>query len=203
MTTSIPASSQSRHWDERFSEPGYAYGDQPNDFLVETCVHFQPGGDVLSLCEGEGRNAVFLARQGFRVTAVDFSEVGLAKARALADRHGVTITTVVADLADFDPGVGRWDAVLAIFAQPASEVRQRLYRRMQQALRPLGCFVSETKVDPAATGADRYPGVKILGEELAPLMLDIAREQERALSEGRYHAGVQRTAQILARRLLP
>ena len=205
MTASHPSSSQSSRWDERFSEPGYAYGDQPNDFLVEACPHFPPGGDVLSLCEGEGRNAVYLARQGFRVTAVDFSEVGLAKARALAEQHGVTIKTVVADLADFDLGIARWDAVLAIFAQPPSDVRQGLYRQMQQALRPLGCFVLETKVetDPAAAGADRYPGVKILGEELTPLMLDIAREQERTLSEGRYHAGVQRTAQILARRLLP
>jgi SAM-dependent methyltransferase len=197
---SKPASppEQSRHWDDRFSEPGYAYGDQPNDFLVEACKRFPAGGDALSLCEGEGRNAVYLARLGFRVTAVDFSEIGLAKARALAQLHGVTIETVVADLADFDPGAARWDLVLSIFAQPPSAIRQRLYRQMRQALRPQGRFVLETKVDTAATGADRYPGVLLLGAELAPLTLEIAREQERALSEGRYHAGMQRTAQILA-----
>lgn len=198
MTTQPASSEQSRHWDDRFSEPGYAYGEQPNDFLVEAAKHFPARGDALSLCEGEGRNAVYLARLGFRVTAVDFSEVGLAKARALAEKHGVTIVTVVADLADFDLGVARWDLVLSIFAQPPSAIRQRLYRQMQQALRPQGKLVLETKVDIKATGADRYPGVQILGAELAPLTLDIAREQDRALSEGRYHVGVQRTAQILA-----
>jgi SAM-dependent methyltransferase len=198
MTGKPQSSEQSQHWDDRFSEPGYAYGEQPNDFLVEACGHFPAGGDVLSLCEGEGRNAVYLARLGFRVTAVDFSEVGLAKARALAEKHGVAIDTIVADLADFDPGIARWDLVLSIFAQPPSPIRQRLYRQMQQALRPQGKLVLETKVDSKATGADRYPGVQILGEELAPLTLEIAREQERVLSEGRYHAGIQRTAQILA-----
>jgi SAM-dependent methyltransferase len=198
MTKPASSSEQSRHWDDRFSEPGYAYGDQPNDFLVEACGHFPAGGDALSLCEGEGRNAVYLAKLGFRVTAVDFSEVGLAKARALAAQHGVEIDTIVADLADFDPGIGRWDLVLSIFAQPPSAIRQRLYRQMRRALRPQGRLVLETKVEIAATGADRYPGVRILGEELAPLTLEISREQERALREGRYHAGVQRTAQILA-----
>ncbi|HEY4318869.1 MAG TPA: class I SAM-dependent methyltransferase [Herbaspirillum sp.] len=197
MTT--PASSeQSSHWDDRFSEPGYAYGEQPNDFLVEACAQVPAGGDALSLCEGEGRNAVYLAKLGFRVTAVDFSEVGLAKARALAEKHGVKIDTIVADLADFDPGIGRWDLVLSIFAQPPSAIRQRLYRQMRQALRPQGRLVLETKVEIDATADGRYPGVHILSEELAPLTLEISREQERALSEGRYHSGMQRTAQILA-----
>ncbi|MDB5989857.1 MAG: ubiG 2 [Herbaspirillum sp.] len=197
MTIKPPSPEQSQHWDSRFSEPGYAYGELPNDFLVEACRHMT-GGDALSLCEGEGRNAVYLARLGFRVTAVDFSEVGLAKAQALAAKHGVTITTIVADLADFDLGIARWDLVLSIFAQPPSAIRQRLYRQMHQALRPQGRLVLETKVDLNAAGAERYPGVQILGEEMAPLTIALAREQERTLSEGRYHLGVQRTAQIVA-----
>jgi 2-polyprenyl-3-methyl-5-hydroxy-6-metoxy-1,4-benzoquinol methylase len=77
-------------WDERYSEPGYAYGTQPNDFLCEQIKNL-PEGRVLSLAEGEGRNAVFLASQSFDVTAVDASAVGMRKAEALAAQHALTL----------------------------------------------------------------------------------------------------------------
>ena len=152
----------------------------------------------MTLCEGEGRNAVFLAKLGFRVTAVDFSEVGLRKANALAAAHGVAITTIFADLTDFDPGIGKWDLVVAIFDQPPSATRQRLYRQLQHCLQPGGAFVLEAKVEVGATAQDRYPGAAILKEEIAPLEIRSIGEQERQLNEGRYHSGIQRTVQILA-----
>lgn len=74
------------NWDERYAEPGFAYGTAPNDFLAQNVERLPAGGDVLSLAEGEGRNAVFLAQRGFRITAVDGSAVGLEKARQLAAR---------------------------------------------------------------------------------------------------------------------
>jgi len=197
MTAKSQQSKGKEYWDSRFSEPGYAYGEQPNDFLRASCQHLATG-DVLSLCEGEGRNAVYLARLGYRVTAVDFSEVGLAKARTLAAKHNVTITTMVVDLADLDLGIARWDLVVSIFAQPPSAIRQRLYRQLQQALRPHGRLVLESKVDVNAIGANRYSGAQILREELAPLTIALAQEQERELNEGHYHVGVQRTVQIVA-----
>ena len=57
-------------WDERYLEPGFAYGTEPNDFLVSVAGRI-PCGKILSLCEGEGRNAVFLASAGYKVSAVD------------------------------------------------------------------------------------------------------------------------------------
>ena len=77
-------------WDERYSAKGYAYGTTPNEFLVES-VNSIPKGKVLSLAEGEGRNAVFLAKQGYAVTAVDGSVVGLNKARKLAAENDVVV----------------------------------------------------------------------------------------------------------------
>jgi SAM-dependent methyltransferase len=191
------ASRTSRYWDTRFSEPGFAYGESPNEFLQSSC-HDLPRGDALSLCEGEGRNAVYLARCGFRVTAVDFSEVGLAKAEALAAQHDVKLTTVLADIADFDLGVDRWDLVLAIFAQPEGAVRRRLYQQLSQSLRPNGAFVLEAKTGMGAEEADRYPGAEILSREIAPLKVAFAEEKEQQLNEGRYHSGLQRTVRILA-----
>src|SRR6185295_2105373 len=71
-------------WDERYSSEEYAYGTKPNEFLEANFNHL-PKGKILSIAEGEGRNAVFLAKQGYTVTAVDASIVGLNKAKKLAE----------------------------------------------------------------------------------------------------------------------
>ena len=70
-------------WDKRYSESGYAYGTEPNDFLKQNFSTI-PRGKVLSIAEGEGRNAVFLAKQGYQVTAIDSSIVAINKAEQLA-----------------------------------------------------------------------------------------------------------------------
>ncbi|MEQ9651083.1 MAG: hypothetical protein RLO52_36610, partial [Sandaracinaceae bacterium] len=79
-------------WDERYGKEGFAYGTAPNDFLREHAAKL-PAGPVLCLADGEGRNGVFLAEQGYEVTSVDQSRVGLAKAATLAAERGVTIHT--------------------------------------------------------------------------------------------------------------
>lgn len=98
-----PSRNQPGYWDTRFAEPGYAYGTDANDFLVSVADKL-PVGDALCLCEGEGRNATYLAGRGFRVTAVDFSSVALSKAMALANARGVELQTQCGDLSEFDPG---------------------------------------------------------------------------------------------------
>ena len=112
-------------WDQRYGEPGYAYGTAPNDFLAAHAARYLPAaGEVLCLAEGEGRNAVFLGGLGFRVTGVDGSAVGLEKARHLAAENGVEIQTIVADLDAFDLGVGRWDGIVSILVpHPAGAPR--------------------------------------------------------------------------------
>lgn len=103
-------------WDERYTEEGFAYGTEPNDFLKAEYSRIPKGGRVLCLAEGEGRNAVFLARQGYAVTAVDQSAVGLQKAKNFAAEHDVDITTEVANLADYELGTEAWDGIVSISA---------------------------------------------------------------------------------------
>ena len=91
-------------WNERYSESGFAYGTEPNEFLISV-VDRIPHGRILSLAEGEGRNAVYLASLGYEVTGVDGSEVGLRKAMELAKERGVAITTIQADLSEFEIGL--------------------------------------------------------------------------------------------------
>ena len=88
-------------WIERYAGPEYFYGTEPNAFLAEQAHRLQ--GPVLSLAEGEGRNAVYLASLGLDVHAVDLSDVGLGKAQILARQKGVAIRTEVADLREFEP----------------------------------------------------------------------------------------------------
>ena len=110
-----PVAKLQAFWNARYAGEEFVYGREPNDFLVQAAPAIPPRGTVLCLADGEGRNSVWLARQGFRVTAVDVAEQGLAKGRELARASGVEIETRVADVTRFDLGVGRWDAIVSIF----------------------------------------------------------------------------------------
>ena len=109
-------------WDDRYRGDTYAYGTEPNDFLRAE-AHRIGVGPVLCLAEGEGRNAVFLASLGHRVTAVDFSAEGLRKAARLARDRGVEIELVEADLATFDLGEAAWSGIVSIFAHTPPAIR--------------------------------------------------------------------------------
>lgn len=133
-------------WDKRYDREMYVYGTEPVDFLVQIAPRLRPGR-ALVLAAGEGRNAVWLAQQGFDVTAVDVSARGLEKARALAARREVSITTVVADLDTFEMGADRWDLVTDFYYHDTA-----LYDRVMRALKPGGFFVLQNfTLDQPAT----------------------------------------------------
>jgi SAM-dependent methyltransferase len=195
-------------WNQRYSEPGFAYGTEPNDFLALNAErHLPPNGEILSLAEGEGRNAVFLARLGFRVTGVDNSAVGLDKARKLAEQHGVDIRTIVADLEDFDLGVARWDGIISIWCHTPSTLRERLHRSVVAALKPGGVLLLESytpKQLEHKTGgpptADLMMTLAVVRKELAGLELLYAEEKLREVHEGKYHDGLSAVLQVVARK---
>lgn len=193
-------------WDERYSEPGYAYGTEPNDYLVSVCDGL-PEGELLSLAEGEGRNAVYLAERGYRVTAVDSSRVGLDKASALAKDRGVSIETRVVDLTEFDPGIEQWDVVVSIFCHLPHRQRRDLYKKIVPSLKTGGVLVLEAYIPrqlELATGgpdvAERMPTLEMLRQELQGLDFEVAHEIERDVIEGKYHHGRAAVVQILARK---
>lgn len=170
---STPPKPPLRTWDARYSTPDYAYGTEPNTFLRDAVRQYYPRHDVpsssqekkhariartsaiscLVLAAGEGRNAVYLAATyGWNVTAVDSSAVGLAKARALAaaaqqQQHApfrpLSLTTIHADLADYDLGIDRWDVIVGIFCHVSPLARARLLAAIPRALRPQGIVLLE------------------------------------------------------------
>lgn len=129
-------------WNECYAGDEFAYGTEPNAFLAEHAAMLV--GPVLSLAEGEGRNAVFLASLGLDVLAVDSSDVGLAKAQRLAASRGVAIRTEVADLATYEPPKNSFGSIVSIFAHLPSVVRNRLYPLVEQSLRPGGIILLES-----------------------------------------------------------
>ena len=194
-------------WDQRYDQHDYFYGTEPNDFLRAMAVQLPTGGRLLCLAEGEGRNAVWLAAQGFAVTAVDLSAVGLAKGQRLAAHKGVSVVWQQADLADFDPGQQCWDGIVSIFAHQPSVIRRPLHQRCVAALAPGGVMLLEAYC-PAQlqyqTGgprdADLLPTAALLQAELAGLQFDHLLELEREVIEGQGHTGRAAVVQLVARK---
>lgn len=202
-----PASPGFEFWERRYAEPAYAYGTEPNGFLVEVADRL-PSGPVLCLAEGEGRNAVWLAARGHAVTAVDASAAGLAKAVALARTRAVTIATSLADLASFTIEPDAWSGIVAIFAHLPPPLRRSVHRAAVRGLTAGGVFILEAFTPrqlALGTGGPQKPELlytlEELREDLAGLDLEIGRELERDVVEGRYHTGRAAVVQVLARRV--
>lgn len=194
-------------WDERYGAEKLVYGDKPNDFLAEQ-VGALTNGKCLCLAEGQGRNAIWLARQGFDVTAVDQSSVGMARAAKQAEDEGVSLSVQVANLADYDLGEQRWDAIIAIFAHLPQPLRRHVHEAVVRALKPGGTFLLEAytprQLEMGGTGGP--PNIELLmsevdlRDELAGLDIVIGREIDREINESEMHHGMSAVVQILARK---
>ena len=191
------------NWDERYSEPGFTYGTTPNEFLVSV-VNRLPHGKILTLAEGEGRNAVYLAFLGYEVTAVDASAVGLNKAKQLAAEREVSFNMVVADLGTFLIEPEHWSGIVSCFCHLPSAIRIPLHRAVVQGLKPGGVFVLEAfSMEQLAYGTggpqslDMLISLDDLKRELAGLDFVHAATVVRALREGRGHTGLASVVQLL------
>jgi len=194
-------------WDQRYAGDEYVYGTEPNDFLAEHAGRLV--GPVLSLAEGEGRNAVFLAGLGLEVHGVDGSAVGLEKARALARSRGVEIRTEVADLAEFEPPANAYGSVVSISAHLPSAIRHHLYPLVERCLVPGGILLLEAYSEAQLqrdTGGPKDPDMLMsrakIERELPHLEPILLREIEREVREGRHHTGLASVVQFLGRKRL-
>jgi len=191
-------------WDERYDEAEYAYGTAANDFLAQNVKHI-PKGKVLCLAEGEGRNAVFLALQGYSVTAVDASLVGLNKARKLAGENGVDIEFIHADLSDYDLGTNQWRGIVSIFCPLPSLIRKQLYKKVEKALKSNGVFLLESYTpNQLKHGTGGGKSIDVMQTKVS-LTLELSRlefkhllELERDVIEGKYHTGIGAVVQAIA-----
>jgi len=191
-------------WDERYSADDYAYGTKPNDFL-RSVVDKIPSGRVLCLAEGEGRNSVFLAEQGYDVVAVDSSSVGLTKAKKLASSRGVTITTECKDLTEYTIPKESFDGIVSIFCHLPPTVRKSLHQKVVDGLKPGGVMILEAYTPEQLIYKTGGPPVEEmtmtlsgLKQELSGLKFIHEKELIREVVEGKFHTGTGAVVQVIA-----
>ncbi len=131
---------EAHDWDERYRGAALLWTKRPNQLMVEEISGLKPG-QALDLGAGEGRNAVWLAEQGWQVTAVDFSRVALDRGAAIAKRSGVKVNWVQADLADYAPAAADFDLVVILYLHLPPGTRRRVLAHAANALRPDGRLV--------------------------------------------------------------
>jgi SAM-dependent methyltransferase len=133
----------SQQWDERYAGAEFQWTTRPNQFVAAELEGLPPGR-ALDLAAGEGRNTIWLAERGWRVTAVDFSRVGLEKGRTLGAARGIDgarVAWIVTDLRDFEPERGAFDLVLIAYFQVIPDVRASVLARAAAALAPGGTLL--------------------------------------------------------------
>jgi len=195
-------------WDQRFAATDYIFGTDPNVFLSAQAERFKRGDRVLDVACGEGRNSVWLASLGCEVTGVDVSPLALAKARRLADTHGLNVAYREADIRDWQWQPARFDAVVCIFIQFAEpSQRLRLFEGIQTTLTSGGLVVLQgytPKQLEYKTGgppqADHMYTQALLREGFRNLDILHLREHEEILAEGTKHVGRSALIDLVARK---
>lgn len=206
-----PASpSPGAFWDQRYAEPGFAFGEKPNEWLAANRDLFQPGMRALVPGDGEGRNGVFLAELGLDVTTVDASSVGVRKAQALAAKRGVKIDAQAADLLAWQWPKASFDVVASIYLHWPSRIRPQMHELMMAALKPGGIIVLEAytprQLSHRATGSVGGPAdidmlfePSALRQDFAGMEIRHLEEVDVVLGEGNRHTGRSSVVRLLAR----
>jgi len=156
------------HWDERYGTEELIWKAEPNRFLVEELDALAPGRALDVAC-GEGRNAVWLASKGWRVTGVDFSRAGLAKAQRLATDRDVEVTWVEADVVEWQPPTASFDLVVVMYLHLLAEQRRQALAHAAAALAPGGVLLvvgHDTSNPSKGTAGPQDPAVLFAPEEI-------------------------------------
>ena len=197
-------------WSARYRDAGddYLFGTAPNKFLASQAAHFGEGVSVLSVADGEGRNAVWLAEQGCTVTATEISAVALEKAARLARARHVEVDFVRTDIFNWDWPNEAFDAVVGIFIQFAGPDEQpRQLAGMKQAVRPGGLlFLQGYTPKQLEYGTGGPSAVENLYTEalLRDVFCDweivLLREHDDLIEEGKAHSGRSALIDLAARK---
>ena len=198
-------------WNERFRAKEYAYGEAPNEYLKEKLDNLAPG-NILFAAEGEGRNAVYAAQKGWKVTAFDISEEGKAKALQLAEKNEVKINYLVGRLDELPFTEGQFDALALIYAHFPAKIKSEHHRALARLVRKGGMVIFE------AFSKNHLPYVTQNPEVGGPKDLDMlfSTEEIRSdfadfeileldevvieLKEGLYHNGTGSVIRFLGRK---
>jgi cyclopropane fatty-acyl-phospholipid synthase-like methyltransferase len=186
----------SQFWDERFRSKTYVYGQTPNQYFAEQLKALPTPGRLLLPMEGEGRNAVFAAEQGWEVEAFDASKEGIRKARALAAERKVSFQYFQRTVEDFDYPPHRYDAIGLIFGHLSPELRPAFHQKLQESLKVGGSLIMELFHPDQLGRPSGGPKViemlydpDLLRADFPGLTFKELKVQTITLDEGEYHQG--------------
>ena len=196
-------------WSDRYANAeGFLFGEAPSVFLTAQAHHLPGNGRVLAVADGEGRNGVWLAEQGFEVHAIDGSSVGLDKSRALAAQRGVALTHDHVDLKTWTWPEARYDGVVAIFIQFADPAfRREIFEGMKASVKPGGVILLHgyrPKQIEYGTGGPPTPDnmydEALLRDAFAGFEIVRLESYDAEISEGVGHSGMSALIDLVARR---
>lgn len=182
-------------WNDRYTESEFAYGKEPNQFLKEH-IHLLPKGKVLFVAEGEGRNAVFAAKNGLQVYAFDYSDSGRKKAMALALENNVEIVYEVSDVLQLSYHKNSFDAIVFIFAHFPPNIRKKAHEKLLTLVKPNGKILFEAfeKEQICYSSGGPKESAMLFSEdevrkEFVDITFDFLKTETILLNEGPYHQG--------------
>lgn len=195
-------------WDDRYDDDDYVFGTQPNAFLRNNLACLPHGGHVLAVADGEGRNGVYLAQQGFAVTAIDISAKGLAKAARLAQQRGVSLDLQQVDIARYEWPENAFDAVVAIFIQfAAPDLREEIFTGIARCLKPGGVLLLQGyRPEQLEYGTGGPPNAEnmyteaMLRKAFKDWHIDKLESHDSEIHEGSGHGGMSALIDLVARR---
>lgn len=187
-------------WNQRYKEDEFAFGTEPNEYLKEQLGTFMPGS-ILFAAEGEGRNAVYAAKLGWKVSAFDISIEGKNKAERWAKDNGVTIDYRVGELPDLDYKKETFDAIVLIYAHFPADIKSKYHQLLDVLLKPGGVVIFEAFSKNHLEYRTKNPDVggprnleslfskeEIQGDFGNYEIIELV-EEVIALKEGKYHVG--------------
>lgn len=198
-------------WNDRYREKEYAYGTEPNEFLKEQLAKLKPG-TILFGAEGEGRNAVYAAKQGWDVSAFDISIEGKNKALSLAKENQVTIDYRIGQLPELEFEHEQFDAIALIYAHFPPNIKSQYHQLLSKYLKKGGTLILEAfgkqhlefQKKNEKIGGPRDLAALFSTEELQADFdnYEIIQLEETAvqLNEGLYHIGEGSVTRFVGRK---
>ncbi len=191
-------------WEEKFSQEGYLYGEEPNEFIREQAWRLEGRKRIVAFAEGEGRNAVFLARKGHDVTAWDYTQSGLDKTKQLAERHQVRVETGQKDLIHDSVPSEEYDASIMVFGHFLKKDQKTVFDKLVSVVKPGGIVMLEVYSEdqlsygtggPKSVDMVYHPADILQWIQGYKVLHFFYGEQERV--EGKGHTGTGHVIQVI------
>jgi SAM-dependent methyltransferase len=185
-------------WDQRYDTDEFVYGREPNTFFRDSLAKLSPG-KILLPGEGEGRNAIHAAEQGWKVDAFDSSRIGMKKASAFALEKNLEINFQVCDITAFTFKKDHYDSVGLIYLHVPPPLRKLAHQKVAESLKPGGILILEA-FHPSQLGRksggpqslEMLFSREALLEDFSSLKTEFLDITEENLNEGLFHGGPAR-----------